>query len=65
MIPEMFCQCGSVALRKVGKRGFCHAHEREAYQAAAEAKQLQQSVAGLLALDHQRRQRDQREISGK
>jgi hypothetical protein len=59
----MTCKCGNVALWYVGSNGFCRAHKTEAYQAAAEAKQLQQSVAGLLALDHQRRVRDTRELA--
>lgn len=61
--PEMLCHCGSAAMRKVGSRGWCWAHESEAFKAAAIAKQQQQSIAGLLALDHERRVRDVGELA--
>jgi len=57
------CYCGGVALRHVGRRGFCKLHIPEAFEAAAEAKRLQQSVNGLLALDHERRSRDKQDLS--
>jgi len=52
----MTCKCGSVALWYVGSKGFCREHKTEAYQAAAEAKKLQDSVNGLLILDRQKRE---------
>ena len=59
------CYCGGVALRHVGRRGFCKLHIPEAFEAAAEAKQMQQSIAGLLALDHQRRRIDEGELAAR
>lgn len=59
----MTCHCGSIAIWYVGANGFCRAHKAEAYRAAAHDKKLQQSVAGLLALDHQRQVRDIGELS--
>jgi len=58
----MTCHCGNIALRHVGDQGFCKLHEREAFEAAARDKRLQQSIAGLLTLDHERRRRDEREV---
>lgn len=54
----MTCHCGSTALWYVGSKGFCRSHKAEAYTAAADAKRLQQSVNGLLALDHQHKARE-------
>jgi len=59
----MTCFCGAVALRHVNDEGFCKLHEKEAFAAAARDKKLQQSVQGLLALDHQRRAWDARETA--
>lgn len=58
----MTCQCGNIAIWYVGSEGFCRAHKTEAYAAAARDKRLQESVHGLLILDHQRRKRDEREL---
>ena len=59
----MTCFCGAVALRHVNDEGFCKQHEREAFEAAARDKRLQQSIQGLLARDHERSSRDNRELS--
>ena len=59
----MTCHCGSIALRHVGSLGFCKEHTAEAFAEAAKAKRLQQSIAGLLALDHQRRKTDEHALS--
>jgi len=56
----MTCHCGSIALRQVGSKGFCKQHESEAFAEARKAKILQQSVAGLLALDHERQKVQER-----
>lgn len=58
----MTCFCGAVALRHVGPEGFCKLHEKEAFEAAARDKRMQQSIAGLLARDHERRCRDEHEL---
>jgi len=63
MKGSLICSCGSVALWYVGSEGFCRAHKAEAYEAAARDKRLQQSIAGLLALDHQRKCKDEHEMA--
>jgi len=59
----MTCSCGATALWYVGSEGFCRAHKAEAYAAAARDKRLQQSLHGLVILDHQRRAQEERELS--
>lgn len=61
----MTCHCGSIAIWYVRNLGFCRAHKEEAYEAAARDKKLQQSVYGLLALDHERRCMDNGELAGR
>ena len=58
----MTCHCGKTAIWYVGSTGYCREHKTEAYAAAAKEKQLQNSVQGLLTLDHERRRRDEREV---
>ena len=58
----MTCHCGSIALRHVGSQGFCKEHTAEAFAEAAKAKRLQQSIHGLLILDHQRQKEDERDL---
>jgi hypothetical protein len=54
----MTCFCGAIALRHVNEEGFCKLHEREAFEAAARDKRMQQSIAGLLMRDHHLRGND-------
>lgn len=61
----MTCHCGSIAIWYVGANGFCRAHKAEAYRAAAHDKKLQQSVAGLIALDLERRKSDEGLLSSR
>ena len=61
----MTCHCGSIALRHVGSQGFCKEHMAEAFAEAAKAKRLQQSIAGLLALDHERRKSDEHALASR
>ena len=56
------CYCGGVALRHVNGTGYCKTHLPMAYEAAADAKRLQLSIAGLLELDHQRQKNHERTL---
>jgi hypothetical protein len=61
----MTCFCGAVALRHVNEEGFCKLHEREAFEAAARDKRMQQSINGLLARDRERTCTDEHQLTSR
>ena len=56
----MKCFCGQVALRYVGRDGFCGSHLREAWRAAAQEKRAVESESAVLRFDDQMRLKHER-----